>query len=749
MHLKGSRDAAVLKEVVAALPLMAQHLGLDILTADLLPALLGIAHDRLASVDAAFVGASLPLLEALPHAHHEPLLSVLSKLAAGGGGPSGERCNAWRLRREVALLLGPLARTVPQASVTDVLWPAALTLCADPVAAVREAAGAQFGSLLAVVAPLVAGGQSDQEQSDSEEEDVPWQQQREQQHKHKVWQQQAPGAASNSTGDASDSGSSSSGGGSSSGDRGSGMNSSGGCSASSASSGNGSGGDDGRNAADAHGGAAESLQQPQGTTASASGALATLPQAPGSRGGPALQPGAGRRRSHSGRSGGSKDGAARPKPQAASRQWGGGHPALGRVIPDDGAPLPSALAASSPYSGYGDASAAGDDDDLPCALSAPPSASGPFASALADTAGAGAGSGSSSQSAAVDIPLPARSSRPRGSESFFSNNSGAGTDSGSSSDGDSSGASVSDSDGGSDSDGDDSRPIQRSTSGPVVGTPTSKLLHPALVPVGSWGSQQAAGTLLGGAAGSGSSSRRAGAAAKRRSRKAFPDCPRVLSARLGWARAAGSAPAAPRHRLGGESRAAPPPCLGRGDSAVSRGPAPPVGPQLDPLSVGPALYVDCLVQRFARAGSFQGRQLFVTIALGLLAHAAPLLPRRKLRMVTRALKALAADPVASVRVAVDCAAAALQTVAAERAPGDSGAWSGVEGAPCCGKGGGAAACATAQPAAVGGAPLQQPLLQAARALARSCGEGFDAASSALAPRARAASTPISACGPAP
>jgi hypothetical protein len=137
---------------------MACHLGRDVLRADLLPALLSIVHNHMSWVDSAVVGAVTPLLEALPPANHEQLLRLISKIAHSGA--DTERCRTWRLRRKVAAQLGRLARACPRA-VSDVLWPAAITLCSDPVAAVRAAAAVEVGPLLAVVLPLVEEQQAE------------------------------------------------------------------------------------------------------------------------------------------------------------------------------------------------------------------------------------------------------------------------------------------------------------------------------------------------------------------------------------------------------------------------------------------------------------------------------------------------------------------------------------------------------------------------------------------------------------
>ena len=64
-----------------------------------------------------------------------------------------ERCRAWRLRRDVACQLGRLAAACPPEAVAEVLWPCAIALCQDPVAAVRSAAAANIGGLVGSLGP--------------------------------------------------------------------------------------------------------------------------------------------------------------------------------------------------------------------------------------------------------------------------------------------------------------------------------------------------------------------------------------------------------------------------------------------------------------------------------------------------------------------------------------------------------------------------------------------------------------------
>ena len=67
----------------------------------------------------------------------------------------GSSCGQWRMRLLIAEQLAGIAALLEKQGLAEVLLPATLRLCEDPVAAVREAAAAQLGGM---VGSLLAGG---------------------------------------------------------------------------------------------------------------------------------------------------------------------------------------------------------------------------------------------------------------------------------------------------------------------------------------------------------------------------------------------------------------------------------------------------------------------------------------------------------------------------------------------------------------------------------------------------------------
>jgi hypothetical protein len=543
-HMQVSRDPNVLQELVTALPLMAQHLGGDILRTSLLPSLLSIIQNHLSWVDAALVTAIPPLLEALPAASHEPLLRVVSKLAQGAA--NSERCRAWRLRREIATQLGRLAHASPQATITDVLWPAAISLCSDPVAAVRSAAAAEVGPLLAALLPMVqhqqaAGGCEGQAQQaaahDNSKQPAGGLDQAQRGQRGELVLLNKQGASPSSPSAARDQAWRTPGVGGSDAD------------AEDAGHVSGSDSDEG-----------EETRGPAGAATGLDASMSALTAALGS-------------------------------PRHSS---GGGSGSAGV------------------YGSYGSSTSEECDDAerfgcFPCALAAPPCGGLPESSPPHDVC--------EDLAAGLDAATDGRSSGDEGS-------SGTGASSGVES---SSGASDDSSD--SEASGDESAapaalPMARTPIHPAMMHP-AMALHPAMAPVGTWG------------------------------RPPKPSPKRSVSTgTLPVSRRAQVAAAANLRRRSSTSR------LSQAEKTQA-----PAG--LDPLCVAPSQYVDSLIDRFARSSTFQGRQLFVAMSLGLLAHAAPLLPVKKREMVTAALEALARDEVSSVRIVAQSAAAALHAAAAE------------------------------------------------------------------------------------
>ena len=692
-HMQASRNPAVLQELVDALPALARRLGPDALRGDLLPSLLSILHHHLGWVDAAFVRAAAPLLEALPEEQREPLLRVLSKLAgAGHGAPNGgpgagaaasERCRAWRLRRDIAAQLGRLARASPRGVITETLWPIAIGLCSDPVAAVRAAAAAEIGPLMAALLPLVSA-------------DTP--------------ALQLDGRGSSSGGGAS------------------------------------AANEDGAAAAAPEQQQQEQQQQQQQRAGSEPQLQKQGPASAGSSDRSAQQWQRGRAR----RKDGCESDSESEDPAANC--------GAAAVFSALSSPTRSAASGSSHSSGSAFARFADDDCDeeglalfggLPCALAAPPSGALSLSAeedSVASSSGAdeddsarrafdrdaspqpdgGASRGSSSDGGSPALSGSDDDRSPGGLAGRHSSDGGRHSSDGgrSSSDG-----------GGSDGDAPRAATPER-RGGPVHPGMTHPgmvgALHPAMAPVGSW--------------------------AGRPPRTAPKRCVSTGALRAADRRASPS----PAFGGGPNATAVPSANAVRRRSSESRltptraASLPPPG--LDPLCVGPGLYVDALVDRFARAPSFQGRQLFVAIALGLLANAAPLLPERKRRLIVAALQELARDGVGGVRVVAEGAAAALQAAAAEaqqlaqqqqqqqpaaaaqeQQQREQQGGAGLDGGGSSGdEAGGGAAAAAAAALAFDGSLLssRQFMLQAARALAKECPGSFEAAAVALCAAAR-------------
>lgn len=74
-------------------------------------------------------------------------LQTLPQLASS----SGEGTRSWRVRRDLALQLGRLAAVAGPEAIENSLWPTAMSLCCDPIAAVRTAAASQIGPILAAL----------------------------------------------------------------------------------------------------------------------------------------------------------------------------------------------------------------------------------------------------------------------------------------------------------------------------------------------------------------------------------------------------------------------------------------------------------------------------------------------------------------------------------------------------------------------------------------------------------------------
>ncbi len=101
------------------------------------------ADDSQAVADALAINI-LALLAALPPHGRLPQLAFLSHIHP----EDGSSCGQWRMRLLIAEQLAGIAALLERQGLAEVLLPATLRLCEDPVAAVREAAAAQLGCML-------------------------------------------------------------------------------------------------------------------------------------------------------------------------------------------------------------------------------------------------------------------------------------------------------------------------------------------------------------------------------------------------------------------------------------------------------------------------------------------------------------------------------------------------------------------------------------------------------------------------
>lgn len=103
------------------------------------------------------------LLTALPREARLGQLGFLARMHP----EDGASCGQWRMRLLIAQQLAGIAALLEQQGLAEVLLPATLRLCEDPVAAVREAAAVQLGSM---VRGLLAQAAGSTDASEGEEE---------------------------------------------------------------------------------------------------------------------------------------------------------------------------------------------------------------------------------------------------------------------------------------------------------------------------------------------------------------------------------------------------------------------------------------------------------------------------------------------------------------------------------------------------------------------------------------------------
>lgn len=103
-----------------------------------------LSADEHPSVADALAVNIAPLLAALPPAERLGQLGFLARMHP----EDGASCGQWRMRLHIAEQLAAIAALLEGQGLAEVLLPATLRLCEDPVAAVREAAAAQLGSMV-------------------------------------------------------------------------------------------------------------------------------------------------------------------------------------------------------------------------------------------------------------------------------------------------------------------------------------------------------------------------------------------------------------------------------------------------------------------------------------------------------------------------------------------------------------------------------------------------------------------------
>lgn len=119
---------ALLTRGLPSLPPWAQRLSAD-------------QHQAVADALAVNIRA---LLAALPPPARVAQLAFLAHMHP----EDGSSCGQWRMRLLIAEQLGGIAALLERQALAEVLLPATLRLCEDPVAAVREAAAAQLGCMV-------------------------------------------------------------------------------------------------------------------------------------------------------------------------------------------------------------------------------------------------------------------------------------------------------------------------------------------------------------------------------------------------------------------------------------------------------------------------------------------------------------------------------------------------------------------------------------------------------------------------
>jgi len=148
-----SQNAKVRQKIALGLHELARAVGPEHCQIDIVPGAEFILRD-VDEVQRGLLPSLAELLRVLPSSDRSFVLDFLPLLA---GAESG-RCGAWRARFQLAGQLADISGLCGAPDVAEVIVPALLDLCRDPVAAVRKAAASQVGPVLARVGGFKRSG---------------------------------------------------------------------------------------------------------------------------------------------------------------------------------------------------------------------------------------------------------------------------------------------------------------------------------------------------------------------------------------------------------------------------------------------------------------------------------------------------------------------------------------------------------------------------------------------------------------
>lgn len=150
-----SQNTKVRQKVARGLHELARAVGPEHCQIDIVPAAEFILQD-VDEVQRGLLPSLAELLRALPGSDRSFVLDYLPLLA---GAESG-RCGAWRARFQLAGQLEDISGLCSASDVAEVIVPALLDLCRDPVSAVRKVAASQVGPVLARVGGFRRSGRA-------------------------------------------------------------------------------------------------------------------------------------------------------------------------------------------------------------------------------------------------------------------------------------------------------------------------------------------------------------------------------------------------------------------------------------------------------------------------------------------------------------------------------------------------------------------------------------------------------------